>query len=83
MDRQWQVQEAKSRLSAVIDAAQKRGPQSITRHGARVAVLLSARDYDRLAKRPKQSLVEFLAASPLGDLDIERDRSGSRTDIDL
>jgi prevent-host-death family protein len=80
---QWQVQDAKSKLSAVITAAEKRGPQSITRHGRPVAVVMSAKDFERLVKRPKSSLLEFLATSPLGDLDLDRDRSDLRRDLNL
>ncbi|MDO5624892.1 MAG: type II toxin-antitoxin system Phd/YefM family antitoxin [Pseudomonadota bacterium] len=37
----WQVQEAKNRLSEVIDRAQREGPQTITRHGKPVARVVS------------------------------------------
>jgi len=30
----WQVQEAKTRLSELIEEADKKGPQIITRHGS-------------------------------------------------
>lgn len=36
----WQLQEAKNRLSEVINTAQKRGPQTITRHGEPVATVI-------------------------------------------
>ena len=79
----WQLQEAKARLSELVRDAAADGPQTITVHGRRAAVLLSAEDYDRL-KRPKPSLAELLRASPLTgfDLDIKRDRSPPG-DIDL
>jgi len=35
----WQVQEAKTRLSEVIERARTEGPQTITRHGAERAVV--------------------------------------------
>jgi antitoxin Phd len=72
----WQVQEAKSRFSAVLAEAQAHGPQSITKHGTPVAVVLSQSDYERLAQRPRTSLLDFLAASPLAELDLgKRDRT--------
>ena len=79
----WQVQEAKSRFSALMRSAETDGPQTITVHGRRAAVVLSAGDYDRL-KHPQPSMAEFLRASSLVgvDLDIERDKSLPR-DIDL
>ena len=36
----WQLQEAKNRLSEVISAAEHDGPQTITRHGQPVALIV-------------------------------------------
>ena len=80
---QWQVQEAKARFSELMRGADESGPQTITVRGRRAAVLLSAKDYDRLSGR-KPSLAAFKRASPLADIDlmIERDRSPAR-DVEL
>ncbi len=79
----WQMQEAKARFSELMRRAAADGPQTITVHGRRAAVVLSPGDYDRL-KRPRLSQAEFLRASArVGvDLNIERDKSPMR-DIDL
>ena len=79
----WQVQEAKARFSELMRGADEAGPQTITVRGRRAAVLLSAKDYDRLSG-PKPSLAAFMRASPLAGirLVIDRDRSLPR-DIDL
>jgi prevent-host-death family protein len=84
MGRIWQLQEAKSKLSEVVNQAASDGPQIITRHGIEVAVVVSYKDYDRL-RRPDIGLVEFLRASPLVglDLDLNRDHSLLREDIQL
>jgi len=82
--REWQVQEAKSKLSALIAAARHAGPQSITRHGRPVAVILSPEDFQRLCARPTTSLVEFLASVPLGELQLpERDRNDFGREVKL
>jgi prevent-host-death family protein len=78
----WQIQEAKGKFSALINEAQT-APQTITRHGEPVAVIVSAEEYDRLTNRPKKSLLEFLQSAPLGELDLERDRSDFGRDVDL
>ena len=36
----WQLQEAKNRFSEVINAAEHQGPQTITRHGHPVALVV-------------------------------------------
>ncbi len=79
----WQLQEAKNRLSEVVDRALDQGPQMITRRGAETAVVLSIEDYRRI-NRPETNLVDFLQASPLAgvDLDLERSRDTGR-EIDL
>ncbi len=80
----WQVQEAKSRFSAVLAEAVAHGPQSITKHGTPLAVVLSQRDYERLARRPRTSLLGFLASSPLAEFDLgERDRNDVGREVRL
>jgi len=76
----WPLQEAKNKLSEVIDRATKTGPQVVTRHGKRVAVIVSAREFDRL-RRPRKTLFEFLRSAPTAGLRlrIERDRDPGRT----
>ena len=80
---QWQLQDAKARLSEVVKKAGKVGPQNITVHGELTAVVISWEDYQRLIK-PKASFVDFMRKSPLVgvDLDTERDDSDCR-DVDL
>ena len=75
----WQLQEAKNRLSEVVDRALHQGPQLITRRGAETAVVLSMDDYRKM-RQPETDLVEFMQASPLAgvDLDLERARDTGR-----
>lgn len=81
--RSWPVQEARARLSKLIDQALAGRPQRIRRRGTEVAVVVSAVDYDRLTA-PRESLVEFFRNSPLaeaiatGAFDWERDRDAIR-----
>ena len=76
----WQLQEAKNRLSEVVDRALHQGPQVITRRGAETAVVLSMADYRRI-RQPDTDLVEFFQASPLTgvELDLERTPDTGRT----
>lgn len=78
----WQLQEAKAKLTQLINDAEKE-PQIISRHGVQKTVVMSIGQYAKLTKQ-NQSIVNFLRASPLCgiDLDLERDQSGPR-DIDL
>lgn len=75
----WQLQDAKARLSEVVKKATQEGPQHITLHGEPAAVVLSAADYQRLKKRPKR-FIDFIRNSPLKgvELDLARDRRPPR-----
>ncbi len=74
MKSHWQLQEAKSRFSEVVDEALSHGPQQITRHGEEVVVILSTKEFRRLT-RPKGDIVSFFSNSPLGEVDIDLSRS--------
>jgi antitoxin Phd len=75
----WQLQDAKARLSEVVKKATQEGPQHITLHGQPAAVVLSEADYRRLKKRPTR-FIDFISSSPLKgvELDLTRDRSPPR-----
>ena len=45
----WQVQEAKQRFSEVLRAVESEGPQTITRHGREIAVVVEIQEYRGLA----------------------------------
>lgn len=81
MNKTWQLQEAKNKLSEVVDKAIQDGPQRISRHGKPAAVVVSSKDYENL-RRGKKSLVEFLRSSPLRSLDLERVKDLPR-DVEL
>ena len=56
----WPLQDAKNQFSQVVELARKKGPQTVTRHGQPVAVIVSADEFKTLA-RPTESVVEFFA----------------------
>jgi prevent-host-death family protein len=70
MFEKWQFQEAKNKLSEVVNRALKRGAQIITRRGEEVAVVLSYSDYQKLQKS-QTSLSAFFHDSPLAGLALE------------
>ena len=79
----WQIQEAKSQLSKLIEQSKSDGPQTITKHGRPEVVVLSMKDYEAM-RREKPSLIEFLLyeGPTFDDLDIERSKDTGR-EIDL
>jgi antitoxin Phd len=74
----WQVQEAKTRLSELIEEANRTGPQFITRHGSERAVILSVEDYRALTAH-NPNLRDYLLGGPKVDLfDVPRSRNKGR-----
>ncbi len=82
---EWPLQDAKNKFSELVSRVCERdeGPQIVTRHGKRSAVVMSYEDYLKL-RAPETSLLDFFQNSPLRDEEIviERDRSLPQ-DIDL
>ncbi len=79
----WPVADAKARLSELIDKALTAGPQVITRNGRPTAVLVSAEEWQRKARR-RGNLAEFFANSPLRDSGLRVKRPTDRPrDLDL
>ena len=78
---QWQLQEAKNRLSALVDAAISGEPQRVTRRGKPAVVVIACEDYERLRRLEKASLPAFndlLLEMPQDDGEFERMRMPAR-----
>jgi prevent-host-death family protein len=67
----WQFQEAKNKLSEVVNRALKLGAQVITRRGEEVAVVISYSDYQKLQKS-QSTLSSFFHDSPLVGMDLTK-----------
>ena len=64
----WQLQEAKNKFSAVVDAALHGHPQLVTRRGRDAVVVISSEDYARLrqqSRAPQLNFKEYLLTMPL------------------
>jgi len=69
----WPLQDAKNQFSQVVELARTEGPQTVTRHGEPVAVIVSANEFRAMA-RPKESVVEFFAPLRRSAIQLERRR---------
>jgi prevent-host-death family protein len=80
----WQLQDAKNKLSELIERALKQGPQLITRRGKKAVIVMSYKEYERM-KNSQIKLSEFFRASPMTkvDLNLKRDKSLPREDAKL
>jgi antitoxin Phd len=83
MNNIWQLQDAKSKFSEVVERALAQGVQVVTRRGKKAVVVLPFEEYERLIHK-NSSLAQFLLSSPLAnsELSIERDKRMAR-DIEI
>ena len=73
--KEWPLQDAKNRFSAVVNAAIAGDPQSVTRRGKPAVVVLAVDEYERLCHLEKASaptFAELLLAIPQDDGEFER-----------
>lgn len=71
----WQLQDAKNRFSAVVDAALGGEPQHVTRRGRPVVVVVAVDEFERLCRLDSGAAPTFgrlLAAIPTDDGEFER-----------
>lgn len=72
--RSWSVQDAKNRFSEVVKAA-RRSPQTVTKRGKPVIVVIDIAEYERLRRlerAPAPSFADLLLAMPQDDGDFRR-----------
>jgi antitoxin Phd len=70
------LQDAKNRLSELLETVLKNGAQTITRHGKPIAVVVSAETYAR--PQSQEKLVDILRDCPAKGWTCKRDASAAR-----
>ena len=72
---EWELQDAKNRFGALVDAALAGEPQHVSQHGRPTVVVLSVAEYERL-RRPERTdaptFGELLLEIPQDDLEYDR-----------
>jgi len=80
---QWQLQDAKARLSELIKSAHDEGPQQVTVRGKPSAIVISVEEFEAM-KRQRPRFVDLMRSSPLVGEELAIERSDSLTrDISL
>ena len=82
---EWQLQDAKNRFSAVVDAALLGEPQRVTRRGQPVVVVVAVDEFERLCRLDSATAPTFgelLASIPQDDDEFERLHLSAR-DVDF
>ena len=79
----WQIQEAKNKLSEVVQKTLQTGPQVISKHGTDIVVMLSIAEYKKMRKG-KTNIVDFFRKSPLvGKINLDRNKDATIRKCDL
>ena len=78
---EWPLQDAKKKLSAVVEAAVAGDPQRVTKRGKPAVMVLAVDQYERLRRLEKATAPAFadlLLAIPQDDVEFERLRLALR-----
>lgn len=70
----WQLQEAKSKFSEVVERALKKGEQPVTVRNKEAVTVIATEELRQLREK-QQSLVEFFENSPLATVDLSITRT--------
>jgi prevent-host-death family protein len=65
----WPVADAKARFSELLDAAEKEGPQVVSRRGIETAVVVPIAEWKRLKASARRDMIDPLT-DPNGPHDI-------------
>ena len=63
--REWPLQDAKNKFSAVVNAALEGEPQHVTRRGRPAVVVIAVKDYERLRRAEKAGAPGLRSAPPV------------------
>jgi prevent-host-death family protein len=78
---QWSLQDAKNKLSALVDAAQNGKAQIVTRRGIPAAVVVSFEEFEKLQRLETMqapSFIDHLLSMPTDDVVFEHMNIGLR-----
>jgi len=75
---QWQLQDAKARLSELVKSAHKEGPQQVTVRGKPSAIVISVEEFEAM-KRQRPRFVDLMRSSPMVGESLTIERSDSLT----
>jgi antitoxin Phd len=83
MNNIWQLQDAKSKFSEMVEKAISEGAQIVTKRGKKTVVVMPYNEYEKLIHHGND-LADFLLAYPFGnsELSLERDKNVGR-DVEI
>lgn len=70
----WQLQDAKSHFSQMVELASQGQPQLVTKHGRNKVIVLSIEHYEQLIQQKTgyASFIHALLSAPKAELDLTR-----------
>jgi antitoxin Phd len=69
----WPIQDAKNQFSHVVNLAKTKGPQTVTKHGEAVAVIISINEF-RKTQKPRETPYEFFSRFRGAGIDLTRNK---------
>jgi antitoxin Phd len=85
MAKRWQLQDAKNRFSELVNRAIDEGPQTVTRHGQDVVVVISQQEFERRrTAAARGTILGFLRSLHFAGAELDLDRARDRDrDVEL
>jgi antitoxin Phd len=62
--RHWALQDAKARLSELVETSLREGPQMVTRRGVDTVVVVPVEEWKKLTDKPRKSAMDVLVHDP-------------------
>ncbi|MBU6234437.1 MAG: type II toxin-antitoxin system Phd/YefM family antitoxin [Alphaproteobacteria bacterium] len=78
----WSLQDAKAKFSEFVRLVKSKGPHVVTVRGKPEVVVMTIKDYEALQQQ-RPSLLMLMKSSPLANMDLEVERSGTSREFDL
>ena len=66
----WQLQEAKAKFSELVQKTLDEGPQTVTRHGKDVVVVIAVEEFRKLSARRPSLLEDLMSGPEEGELEL-------------
>jgi len=70
----WQLRQAKSQFSQLVNEVVKDGYHTITKNGEPIVVVVSKEEFERLSSQ-EMGVVDFFLKAPLPEVDIDVERN--------
>lgn len=78
----WSLQDAKAKFSEFVRLVKNKGPHMVTLRGKPEIVVMTLKDFEAMQNQ-KPSLMSLMRTSPLSNIDMDVQRTGTGREFNL